>query len=335
MDQRQQQLVNWLRTTLRQDEVFIQPVVGDASFRRYFRLRHKGEALIAMDSPPQYENPIPFIKIARAYRQIGLQVPQIFYADEQQGFLLITDFGNQLYHRILNIENADWLYKAAIDELIPLQTCLQIDDFILPLFAEATMMTELNHFTEWFVEKYLTIRLDSSIKVILQKTYQFLINNAISQPQVSVHRDYHSRNLMLLPQNKVGILDFQDAVIGPITYDLVSLIRDCYIDWPLAQVESWIDYYYDKLSINAKLDGIDKELFKRWFDLMGMQRHLKAIFIFARKFLRDNNAFYLQFIPRTLSYVEFVAKKYPELSDFNDLLTQVLLPQWESKKEIA
>lgn len=329
MDQRQQQLQIWLNEELSETVGELRPVVGDASFRRYFRFSLQGRSLIAMDSPPALEDPKPFVEIGQAYQRLGLRVPDVLAADLKQGFLVISDFGDQLYYEILSDENADLLYTSALDELPRIQQ----HQSNVPTFTETMLMTELRWFSEWFIGKFLGLQLNQQQKNQLDKTYQLLVESALEQPQVGVHRDYHSRNLMWLPEGTVGILDYQGAVLGPITYDAVSLLRDCYIDWPATQVEQWLSYLYNRLNAEPAMASVSFERFKRWFDLMGVQRHVKAIFIFARKALRDQNTLYLQFIPRALRYVQSVVSDYPELSDFSLLLKQVVLPAWERQCE--
>lgn len=330
LDTRQQALHNWLSSTLQKPFQLI-PVVGDASFRRYFRVQLQDSSLIAMDSPPEKEDCKPFIQLAHRLGQLNLQVPQILAADENEGYLLISDLGDQLYHYNLNSENADSLYRNALRDLVIIHSDYRGAMDTLPAFGWQAMLNELTLFTEWFLQKYLELNLSENNLNLLQQTYNTLLKSATEQPQTFVHRDYHSRNLMILPDNQVGILDFQDAVIGPITYDLVSLIRDCYIDWPLAQVHTWALAFYHDLKQANIISDVDEKTFMRWFDLMGIQRHLKAIFIFARKYLRDNNDFYLQFIPRALNYVNEVCTHYPELNDFQQLMQKTILPAWQNR----
>lgn len=330
MDTRQEALKEWLESHL-QTSIQLQPVVGDASFRRYFRFHHQAEPFIAMDSPPEKEDCKPFITIAHRLAKLHLDVPKIIESDDAKGFLLISDLGDALYHYQLTLDNADQLYKNALRDLLIIHEDFKGEHENLPHFGHAMMQQELHFFTEWFLEKYLGLSLNEDEQRILKNTYDLLLENAITQPQTFVHRDYHSRNLMILSDNRVGILDFQDAVVGPITYDLVSLIRDCYVDWPVHQVEAWALDFHQALMDRKLIDPVDRKTFMRWFDLMGMQRHLKAIFIFARKYLRDGNDFYLQFIPRALRYVELVCDMYPELAAFQSLLGETILPAWEQK----
>jgi len=331
MDPRQIQLQKWLSTVLDTPSLALTPITGDASFRRYFRLQHQNMDYIAMDSPPEKEPCQPFVNIAKKFLALNLRVPQIFAEDIQHGFLLISDLGDQLYIDALNNHNADQLYRHAIDQLITIQSCQNIPNHTLESFMTTELQQELAYFTKWFLEAYLALSLTQTQNQILEKTYATLLKNALEQPQYCIHRDYHSRNLMVLPNNEVGILDFQDAMIGPITYDLVSLIRDCYVDWPQTQIIKWMNYYREKALSHALLSTTDAGLFTRWFDLTGIQRHLKATFIFARKSLRDQNDSYLQYIPRTLNYVKQIAQNYCDLSEFHDLLNQIILPTFEEK----
>lgn len=330
MDARQQQLQAWLEEQY-QHSVTLNPVVGDASFRRYFRFMHKNNSLVAMDSPPNLEDCKPFVEIAKALQTIGVTTPEIIAANTHEGFLVITDFGDQLFHHALNSSNVDQFYGLAFDDLHKIQSSENLSGVKLEPFDEKFMRKELNFFTEWFLEKYLELKLDAEQETIINTTYDLLLKSAVEQPQVVIHRDYHSRNLMLLNNNQLGVIDFQDAMLGPITYDLVSMIRDCYIDWPKEQVEKWALSFYKVCLSNNRLDNISSEAFVKYFDLMGMQRHLKASFIFARKYLRDKNDFYLQFLPRTLNYIHYVANKYPELEPFAQFFDKIVLSLFKER----
>jgi N-acetylmuramate 1-kinase len=328
MDQRQKELQNWLREVLNTVDISLSTLVGDASFRRYFRLNHCGKKYVVMDAPPGLETCElePYIAIAHKFYEMGLQVPYIFHVNIKDGFLLISDLGNQLYFHELNESNVDQLYKNAIAKLFVIQSCKSIPGLKLESFNTKALMWELQRFTEWLVVKYLGIEVDAKRQNILENTYKILLENDLEQPQFCIHRDYHSRNLMILPDDEIGILDFQDAMIGAVTYDLVSLIRDCYIDWPDERIIKWTREYYDRAVELGLLNNVSFTQFVRWFDLMGMQRHLKASFIFARKFLRDRDDMYLKDIPRTLNYIKKVCAKYPELSEFQKLLLDEILP---------
>jgi len=241
--------------------------------------------------------------------------------------LLLEDFGHQCYLDLLNANNAESLYQAALDSLFKLQTEIKPEPDHLPLYGRDLLDRELDIFSEWFLQKKLGITLKPKQKSLLDKTWAILIQSALEQPKTCVHRDFHSRNLMVTKTKNPGIIDFQDAVIGPVSYDLVSLLRDCYINWPERLVSQWLTDYFKRLT-SAGLIGCDFDTFQRWFDLMGMQRHLKAIGIFSRLELRDSKPDYIQEIPRTMNYLSLVSSCYPELSEFNNFLHNKILPAW-------
>ncbi len=308
IDERRQELEQWLRSMSGLVQVELQTMQGDASFRRYYRV----SPYVAMDAPPPRENCAPFVAIARALRDLGLQAPEVFHADIQRGFLLLTDFGKQTYLKTLNDVNADLLYQRALRALSMMQACKEVPGHTLAPFNADFMWQEWDWHTEWFLQKYLTLD-DQAGQQSLKQCYQILVESAVEQPQVFMHRDYHSANLMVLPDD-VGILDFQDAFVGPVTYDLASLLRDCYIDWPVRQVEKWALAYLSMLQDKGELQDVSADKFLRWFDLMGLQRHLKALMTFARKHVRDNQSQYLAFMPRTLNYIVEVSARYKELA---------------------
>ncbi len=331
LDPRQQALNYWLKAELNTD-FNMTPVIGDASFRRYFRVTCDGKTFIAVDAPPNKENSHSFIAVGRAFAAIEVNVPQVFSFDLRDGFLLLSDFGTELYQYALNAENADELYTRSLKELAKIQACQTIADWTLPQFDQTFMLEELSNFRHWFLERHLQIPLDDHANKLLDELFEQLINSAITQPQCCIHRDYHSRNLMVLPEG-IGVLDFQDAAKGPITYDLVSLLRDCYIAWPRQKVEQWALSFYEGL-IEKNLLTVSWPVFLRWFDWMGIQRHLKAIFIFARKYYRDGVADYLPYIANGLQYVVDVSRNYPELQTFANWLDEELLPRYETVKRV-
>lgn len=242
---------------------------------------------------------------------------------------MLTDLGDKLYLKELNSENADILYGNALQELLVIQACREVHGWALPHFDQRMMGQELDFFSYWFLDRYLNLHLTQKESVTVRNAFQFLLDAAMEQPQVCVHRDYHSRNLLVLEDCKVGIVDFQDAVWGPLTYDVVSLLRDCYVDWPQEQVQKWaLTYLRNAIAANIIPATITPEQFMRWFDLMGIQRHLKATFIFVRKLIRDNHPGYLDDVPRTLNYIQTVAKPYHELQKFNKLFNNVILPKF-------
>jgi aminoglycoside/choline kinase family phosphotransferase len=275
----------------------LSPASEDASFRSYLRLETDAESFVIMDAPPDREP-------CDQFRAAGLNAPEIIAQNTVEGFLLLTDFGGRDYLSQLSPASEASLYEDALEALLLMQT--RIDAAELPLYDTALLNREMDLFHDWFLGKLLGISLDQAQQLIWQSIKQSLVENALAQPQVFVHRDYHSRNLMKLETDNPGILDFQDAVKGPLTYDLVSLLRDCYIDWPLARVEQLALDYYERARVNDLLDA-EPAQFMRWFNLMGIQRHLKAIGIFSRLKIRDGKPGYLKDIPRTLEYVRQVS----------------------------
>lgn len=318
IDQRLTALQQWLFGVI-PNVTAIKPLLGDASFRRYFRVFTPDQTYIAMDAPPDKEDIQPFIAHANLLRNHLLKVPQIYAQEAEQGFLLLDDFGDQIFLSSLSFTDPNKIYELAIQELIKIQK-ISINAGTFELFDKARFLMELESFSEWYLQRYKGLELTSTQYKLLQNTYELLIQNAISQPQVYVHRDYHSRNLMLLQHNSLGILDFQDALWGPVTYDLVSLIRDCYVDWPDTLVQCWLQSYYQQACAQGILQNYSFDQFQHWFDWMGMQRHLKAIYIFARKFCRDGTSAYLNDIPRALNYIYNVCKRYQQFAEFGEFL---------------
>ncbi len=323
---RHSMLIDWLHNQLRLDFNRLEAASSDASFRKYFRVTGNNGSLIVMDAPPDKEKLEPFIQVAKLFKSVELHVPDIYQINLQQGFLLLEDLGSTNLLDALTPNNAELFYQQALSSLFKLQTGINTEDCQLPAYDFELLQRELIIFEEWFLEKLLNITMPVSIRNHL---HVFLIDSALAQPQVCVHRDYHSRNLMVLDRQELGIIDFQDAVIGPISYDLASLLRDCYIEWPDAQVQHWLQNYYRKLQ-NAKLSTVDFEQFQYWFDLIGLQRHLKAIGIFSRLHLRDNKPAYLADIPRTMNYVSNVSARYPELAEFSGFLKHQVLPVYKA-----
>lgn len=316
-------MLDWLENDLLLIVNRCERISGDASFRRYFRINTPEGDFMVMDAPPEKENLEAFIRIAELLTHFQVHVPAIYKKNLVDGFLLLEDFGSEHFFDSLTSENADTRYQYAFDSLFTLQTKASLHNLKLPSYNKELLQRELVIFDEWFLQNLLDIEIPQAM---WQKTCQLLVNAALEQPTICVHRDYHSRNLMILNHDSPGIIDFQDAVIGPITYDLVSLLRDCYIAWPEEQVNRWLERYYQRL-LEAKLVDCSLAQFKRWFDLMGMQRHLKAIGIFSRLYLRDDRDGYLTNIPRTLNYVTTVAVNYPELTEFNAFITKIVLPK--------
>jgi len=314
-DERQNLIKEWIQQ-LGLESMLWQPMANDASFRRYFRIHTKEQSYVAMDATPPHENAQAFFAISQQLRKLGLNTPEIFASDFDRGFLLLSDFGDYTYLKTLNADNADHLYSLALSSLALLQTCRSVPEKEISEFSSEWMWKEWAWFQEWVLDRLLQLPFCSD----LDESYSIVVSSAVNQPQVFMHRDYHSGNLMLLANGEIGLLDFQDAFIGPITYDLVSLLRDCYIDWPNDRVMKWVKIYWQHLqnqSIHISYDD-----FLRYFDMMGVQRHLKALMTFARKSIRDNQSHYLKFMPRTLNYLLQVSARYPELVSLYRYLNQ-------------
>ena len=306
----------WLTVTLKTSDYELSPASSDASFRRYFRVEHQQQTFILMDAPPEHEELGPFIRIANLLSDNKVNAPEIFAQSVEHGFLLLTDFGNQSLLTTLNETNADSLYKLATNELIAIQET-STENIAFANYDKALLLQEMSLFPEWFLNKHL----DLNEPDFLTGTFDALITNAIEQPQVLVHRDYHSRNLMVTNEQQLGVIDFQDAVIGPISYDLVSLFRDCYIAWPEADIDRWLNDYLTLAKQKKLLDEtVHQQQFKRWFDLMGLQRHIKVLGIFCRLYYRDGKSNYLNDLPLTLRYVIDVASRYPEFDELVNYL---------------
>ncbi|MDQ7089345.1 MAG: phosphotransferase [Methylococcales bacterium] len=327
-DKRATAILNWLTNDISLDVRSFEMASSDASFRRYFRLHDAQESYIVMDAPPDKEAITPFINVAMLLKKAGVNVPTIYHQNVPQGFLVLTDFGSTCLLDQLDNENADERYQLALDELFKLQsTVIATYPTPLPYYDKALLTNELSLFYDWFTQQLM----GKTIPVPLQHDLNtLLIDSALEQPQVCVHRDYHSRNLMVVDSTSLGVIDFQDAVIGAITYDLVSLLRDCYIAWPPERLEGWLKSYYQRL-VDDEMLKVSFDTFQRWFDLMGLQRHLKVLGIFSRLYLRDNKASYLADIPQTMAYVEQICQRYSELTEFYRWLNHEILPTYQQK----
>ena len=321
-DERLQKLSLWLEEHFKSVPFNIQALKGDASFRRYFRVTTATKAYIAMDAPPPQENTRPFIAIAECFLKHKIAVPEIKLADPEQGFLLLSDLGDAIYLDHLNTENASSLYQNAFEPLLRIHACDEIDNWSLPRLDATAIRKPLTLFEEWFVAHHLKTKPSQATTAMLDKTFKRLSEYIAEQPIVCLHRDYHSRNLMILPHNKVGVLDFQDAVWGPITYDIVSLLKDCYIDWPTQQVQQWVHDFYVQLKDEKIINNCDVDQFTDWFHWTGLQRHLRILGTFTRLQMRDNKPQYLQYFPRILNYVREVTERYREFSDLKTFLLE-------------
>ncbi len=321
---RQSTLIAWLESQLNQ--TFTLTIASaDASFRRYFRVHLAGavdnSTLIAMDAPPPQEDCTPFVKVAQLLLSAGLNVPKIVAQDIEQGFLLLSDLGDATYLSVLNQDNAQKLYTEATNALIKMQ--LATRNGVLPNYDAALLRREMQLFPDWYISKHLGITLNAEQQAVLQNTFSVLIENILAQAQVTVHRDYHSRNLMLTQAQNPGVLDFQDAVHGAITYDLVSLLKDAYIEWDEEQVIDWAVRYWQP----AKKAGLpvpdDFSAFYRDFEWMGAQRHIKVLGIFARLYHRDGKDGYLKDMPLVMHYLRKACERYVELRPLLKLLNQL------------
>ncbi|MCK8666886.1 phosphotransferase [Pseudomonas azerbaijanoccidens] len=293
---------------------------SDASFRRYFRWEGAGRSFVVMDAPPPQENCKPFVDIAFLLAKSGINVPKIYAEDLERGFLLLNDLGNKTYLDVIDSENADDLFKDALQALLAFQQLPMVAP--LPSYDVALLRRELELFPEWYVKRELGIELDAAQQVLWQQVSDLLIDSALAQPKVLVHRDYMPRNLMISEPNP-GVLDFQDAVYGPVTYDVTCLFKDAFLSWPEERVRGWLDSYWQQASaLNIPVQP-DFEDFLRASDLMGVQRHLKVIGIFARICHRDGKPRYLADVPRFFAYIDAVIARRPELAELDVLLASL------------
>jgi len=293
---------------------------SDASFRRYFRWEGAGRSFVVMDAPPPQENCKPFVDIAFLLAKSGINVPKIYAEDLERGFLLLNDLGNQTYLDVIDGENADALFADALQALLAFQQLPMVAP--LPSYDVALLRRELELFPEWYVTRELGVEFDSTQQQQWQQVSDLLIDSALAQPKVLVHRDYMPRNLMLSEPNP-GVLDFQDAVYGPVTYDVTCLFKDAFLSWPEERVRGWLENYWQQaLALNIPVQP-DFEDFLRASDLMGVQRHLKVIGIFARICHRDGKPRYLADVPRFFSYIEAVIARRPELAELQALFTSL------------
>ena len=328
MPARLTQIHHWIRHALGITEYTLAPASMDASFRRYFRLGYNGESRIVMDAPPEQESCEAYIDVAMRLQAAGVHVPAILEQDLDQGFLLLADLGTDLYLDALTEDSADRLYDDALRALADIQT--RADKKGLPPYDEHLLLQEMMLFPDWLLSRHLHIKLTAEQQDGLQRVFAYLIDNALEQSRVFVHRDYHSRNLMVCPGHNPGIVDFQDAVAGPVTYDLVSLLKDCYIKWPRQLVNDWASGYYRTIKLPAK---VPEATFLRWFDLMGVQRQIKASGIFARLYHRDQKPGFLKDIPRTLSYILDLGQEHTELQFLIDLIENRVMPALEEANQ--
>jgi N-acetylmuramate 1-kinase len=320
IDPRLEQLRAWLASRFGGDGFALQPASADASFRRYFRVAAGGRTWIAMDAPPEREDCRPFVRVADLLRAAGVHAPEVIAQDLERGFLLLTDLGDTTYLAALTPDNADRLFGDAIEALLKWQ--LASREGILPPYDEALLRRECDLFPEWYIGRHLGLNLSTSQSGVLSDMIGLVVARALVQPSVYVHRDYMPRNLMVSDPNP-GVIDFQDAVHGPITYDVVSLTRDAFVSWEEERVIDWSARYWER----AKRGGLpvhqDFGEFYRDFEWMGLQRHLKVLGIFARIHYRDGKGGYLDDTPRFLRYARAVAGRYGELAPLARILDRL------------
>ncbi len=323
-DPRLQKLERWIAGLPGPPVERILPASADASFRRYFRVHRNGGTQVAMDAPPERESLDAWLRVARILGATGVHVPPVLAVDTEQGFVLMGDLGRQHYLEAL-AQGADPepLYGDAVDALVRLQSG---DAAPLPAYDRELLTREMELFPEWFLGRHLSLSPGAAELAMISAAFEWLADQALAQPVVLVHRDYHSRNLLVRPEGNPGIVDFQDAVRGPVSYDLVSLLKDCYVVWPRARLVTWLDRYRDGAAAAGIDVGADRDEFLGWFNCMGLQRHIKVLGIFARLWHRDGKPGYLGDLPRVLDYTLDVTGVLPELSDFDAYLRREVVP---------
>ncbi|MFI4914358.1 MAG: aminoglycoside phosphotransferase family protein [Steroidobacterales bacterium] len=329
-DARIELIRGWLEQDLHWPLARLEPASADASFRRYFRVwRRDGATRVVMDAPPDKEDIAPYLHVAALLERCGVHVPHIEAADRERGCVLLEDLGQTPYlTRLQSGIDVERLYGDALEALLRIQIEGRAAAATLAPYDRAVLERELRLMPEWFCERHLRLRLQADDRAILERSFDLLIAAALAQPQVFVHRDYHSRNLMLVAERNPGIIDFQDALHGPIGYDLVSLLKDCYIAWPRARVEGWVRGFHRQLHRRGFDTGADEAQFLRWFDLIGVQRHIKVLGIFARLWYRDGKGSYLRDLPLTLDYLRDTSARYDELAGLSHWLEQRIVPEF-------
>lgn len=323
-------LSNWLNQYFG-DNVAVSLICGDASFRRYFRIQYQGKHYIVSDSPIDLVPIAPFVAIAKAYHHAGLLVPEVLATCDDYGFVLQTDVGELQLLSVLNKANVSDYYQRALNLLPIIASVTETQDGPLADYDAAFVMRELAIFVDWLLKEHLDYSLTDNEQAMIESTFNALTENVLAQPQVGMHRDYHSRNLLINNQ-ALAVIDFQDAVYGAVTYDAVSLLRDCYVRWPDDIVNPLMRYHY-QLAIDHQLmsDDVTFSTYQQWFDLMGIQRHIKAAGIFARLYHRDAKRGYLADIPLTLQYVADIGMQYSQIAEFSQWVNKVILPRVNSK----
>jgi aminoglycoside/choline kinase family phosphotransferase len=328
---------DWLARDLRLPVLRIEPASSDASFRRYFRVFCTAGTYVVMDAPPGKEDVRPYLKVSQLLESLGAHVPHVHESDAQRGLLLLEDLGATLYLERLDAgDDPEPLYADALRVLALIQVrgreaCAQ-----LAPYGRAELAREMALMPEWFLARHLSLTPSAAEAQLLGGAFEFLIQEALAQPVVFVHRDYHARNLMVVRERNPGIIDFQDALRGPVAYDLASLLKDCYIAWPRERVVHWVSGHRAQLRAQGGDAGASEAQFLRWFDLIGVQRHIKVLGIFCRLWYRDGKPGYLPDLPRTLEYVRDTCARYAELSALHSFLEQrVVEPLARANAQVA
>jgi N-acetylmuramate 1-kinase len=327
-DERFSLVTDWVTRELRLSPRLIEPASSDASFRRYFRVFHDGGTHIVMDAPPAREDVRPYLNITVMLETAGVHVPRVYEWDTERGLLLLEDLGTRQYLPTLQAGgDADALYRDALQSLADIQVRGRESAFELPAYDREVLVREMALMPEWFCSRHLQLDLNRGQGEMITAAFEFLVAEALAQPQVFVHRDYHSRNLMITRERNPGIIDFQDALRGPVGYDLVSLLKDCYIGWPRSRIEGWVRDYRLMMHKQASHSaGINDAQMLRWFDVIGVQRHLKVLGIFARLWYRDGKSGYLKDLPLTLQYVVDACGAFPQLHALREFLQHLVVP---------
>lgn len=332
MPDRMQLIQGFLTTCFPGESTSLKAVTGDASFRRYFRVFNATQSYILMDAPTPAEDCSRFVATQQAFAQAGLKVPLIIAQNIEQGLLLLSDLGDTVLLSQLTADTAASFYRQALAQLTQIRKISATSAGPLPVFDQAFLLREMQIFIDWFVLEHLQLSLNEQEQSLLQRHFVLLAESALQQPQAGMHRDYHSRNLMLQQDGSLAVIDFQDVVTGPVTYDAVSLLKDCYIKWPREFIDELILEFYQGLIAQSELPAdISPTQFLRWFDWMGLQRHIKVCGIFCRLYHRDGKSGYLADLPRVFSYVLEVTSSYSELQELDLWLKTKVKPVLEAK----
>ena len=328
MPERYELLENWLDTVFDKEKYVLTKLAGDASFRCYYRVQTTTKSYILMDAPPNQECCESFVAIDGLLSSKGIHAPEIFHQNQKDGFLLLEDFGDDVLLKILSPKNADENYKKAIDIICLMQKIQHTAQ--IPTFDYTFIQQELNLFKTWFLEKLLVYTLPDNEAKIIDNFFHHLAEQIMQQPYVFIHRDFHARNLMSLSTGELGVLDFQDPMLGPISYDLVSLLKDAYISWPRQKQELWLSYYHNQVLKQGILNNYALGQLYNDFDIIGLQRHIKIIGIFSRLAIRDGKTQYLNDIPRVLHYTLDALTRIELYHDVYQLFTKKLQPLFEN-----